>query len=70
MARSILDSKRITKEEADYREPSERESDATEKREDDGDCDDCTMFRKPDRCTLVIGKISPEGVCKYFERKK
>lgn len=32
-------------------------------------CDKCTMFRAPDKCTLVQGKISPAGWSKYFERK-
>src|SRR6516165_9540062 len=30
-------------------------------------CDGCTMFREPDRCTLVRGEISPNGHCRFFE---
>lgn len=29
----------------------------------------CTMFRSPDSCTAVTGKISPKGLCNYFKRK-
>jgi hypothetical protein len=36
----------------------------------DQQCDKCTMWRTPDRCSLVDGKISPQGWCKYFEAKK
>lgn len=66
--RSVVQSKRITKDEADYKGPRERAQ--ANEREPDRDCDDCTMFQKPSRCSLVIGHIDPEGVCKYFERKK
>ncbi|HEV2303159.1 MAG TPA: NUDIX domain-containing protein [Stellaceae bacterium] len=38
--------------------------------EDEKRCEVCTMFRAPDRCTLVEGEISPEGVCDYFEPRK
>lgn len=33
-------------------------------------CRFCTMFKPPKECTAVFGIISPDGVCKYFERKK
>ena len=33
-------------------------------------CGLCSMFVKPNRCTLVKGNISHMGWCKYFERKK
>lgn len=33
-------------------------------------CSLCTMFRAPESCTLVDGKISPKGWCRYFEAKK
>jgi len=33
-------------------------------------CSRCNMFRKPDSCTLVVGKISPGGWCRYWERKE
>lgn len=32
-------------------------------------CNKCTMFRRPNSCTLVIGYILPQGWCKHFERK-
>jgi len=32
-------------------------------------CEICTMFRKPDQCTAVKGKISPTALCDYFKRK-
>ena len=30
-------------------------------------CSDCSMFRPPRACTLVIGSISPSGHCRYWE---
>jgi hypothetical protein len=33
-------------------------------------CEDCTMWREPNGCTAVEGKISPEGWCSYFEEKE
>lgn len=33
-------------------------------------CKECTMFRKPNACTLVQGNISPEGWCNHYEAKK
>lgn len=32
-------------------------------------CAVCTMFRAPDSCTSVEGKISPHGWCRFFEAK-
>jgi 8-oxo-dGTP pyrophosphatase MutT (NUDIX family) len=32
-------------------------------------CKLCTMFRKPDRCTAVAGKISPLGHCRFYRPK-
>ena len=33
-------------------------------------CRACSMFRDPQSCTLVIGKISPHGYCQHWEPKK
>jgi hypothetical protein len=33
-------------------------------------CEGCSMFRKPGSCTLVDGKISRHGWCRYWERKE
>ena len=33
-------------------------------------CWNCTMFRQPATCTLVMGDISPNGWCRYHEAKK
>jgi hypothetical protein len=33
-------------------------------------CEDCTMWREPNGCTAVEGKISPKGWCSYFEEKE
>lgn len=33
-------------------------------------CEDCTMWREPNKCTAVEGVISPEGWCSYFEEKE
>ena len=48
-----------TKEEANYRMGDETAS-----------CAQCTMFRQPESCTEVAGKISPDGLCDYFEPKQ
>jgi len=32
-------------------------------------CKACSMFRSPASCTLVKGIISPQGHCKYWEKK-
>jgi len=49
---------KISKSEADYIEPAKKEH-----------CEDCTMFRLPARCTLVLGEISINGHCRYFKLK-
>ncbi len=33
-------------------------------------CQICTMFRSPHSCTAVAGEISPQGYCRYFEKRK
>lgn len=33
-------------------------------------CGICTMFRHPDSCTAVVGKIRWMDTCKLFERRK
>lgn len=34
-------------------------------------CGICTMFRKPDQCTAVQGKVNANiGICKFFEKRK
>lgn len=32
-------------------------------------CSGCTMFRAPESCTAVVGTISPDGWCKFYEAK-
>lgn len=32
-------------------------------------CSRCSMFEPPKGCSTVAGDISPDGWCKYFERK-
>lgn len=32
-------------------------------------CKGCTMFREPDKCTLVAGKIAPQGYCVHYDSK-
>ena len=39
-------------------------------RKPDERCAICTMFRAPQSCTAVEGKIAAAGWCRYFERKK
>ncbi len=51
---------KITKADAGYVEPSAI----------DEKCRDCSMFRAPETCTLVVGVISPSGWCRHFDRKK
>ena len=48
--------KMVTKKEVQYVEQSKLQK-----------CKDCSMFRKPDKCTLVEGEIYPNGHCKYFQ---
>jgi len=31
-------------------------------------CANCSMYVEPNRCTLVKGPISPQGLCNYFQR--
>lgn len=31
-------------------------------------CDNCTMWRPPESCTAVKGKIEADAVCDYFKR--
>jgi len=33
-------------------------------------CSNCTMWRPPNACTSVKGKISPEGWCKWYKKVK
>lgn len=33
-------------------------------------CNQCTMWREPNQCTAVRGKIAADGWCKYYEKKK
>jgi hypothetical protein len=33
------------------------------------ECGDCSMFRRPNTCTLVKGHISSEGTCNHFAKK-
>jgi hypothetical protein len=33
-------------------------------------CAGCSMFRRPQRCTLVSGVIRAPGWCKYWDGKK
>jgi len=49
----------LTKDTARYREF------ATETKQ----CQTCTMFRVPDKCTLVQGHISRTGTCDHYKRK-
>jgi len=34
----------------------------------DRQCADCSMFRQPNSCTAVTGKIYPDDVCNLFKR--
>lgn len=54
-AAGVVD-KKITKEEANYHERSI----------DMMRCKGCMMFKKPNRCDLVIGDINPEGWCEHY----
>jgi len=33
-------------------------------------CDQCTMWRPPNKCSAVAGIISPNGWCSYYKRSK
>jgi high potential iron-sulfur protein len=35
----------------------------------DQQCSNCSLFQEPDACTLVDGKISPAGWCKFWVKK-
>ncbi len=35
----------------------------------DQQCSNCSLFQEPDACTLVDGKISPSGWCKFWVKK-
>jgi hypothetical protein len=48
----------VTKADADYRRGDAEEN-----------CGRCTMFRPPNSCTLVHGKIKASDVCDYFKAK-
>ena len=32
-------------------------------------CARCEMFRAPDQCTAVEGRISPQGWCRFYEQR-
>ena len=32
-------------------------------------CGICRHFEKPDGCAIVAGKISPDGGCRFFQKK-
>lgn len=32
-------------------------------------CGNCSMFRTPKSCTLVMGDIDPHGYCRFWEKK-
>lgn len=33
-------------------------------------CSNCNMWRPPNSCTSVLGKISPDGWCKWYARDR
>jgi hypothetical protein len=33
-------------------------------------CSNCNMWREPNGCTSVKGKISPDGWCKWYARNR
>jgi hypothetical protein len=51
--------KRVTKDAADYGRGMKS-----------AHCAICKHFEAPDRCEIVIGKISPKGWCHFFFAKK
>ena len=57
-AEYIAQGARATKAAAHYRDGAETKH-----------CAICTMFRAPDTCTAVKGKISPQALCDYFEQR-
>jgi hypothetical protein len=50
--------KRVTKDAADYGRGMKS-----------AHCAICKHFEAPDRCEIVIGKISPSGWCHFFAKK-
>ena len=38
-----------------------------DKPKDIQNCASCAQFQAPDRCKVVIGKVSPDGWCRLFE---
>lgn len=36
---------------------------------DGSTCSSCALFKAPDACTLVDGKISPNGWCRFYAKK-
>lgn len=51
--------RKITKDAANYQQKSTRRH-----------CEDCSMFRAPSECTLVIGHIARFGTCRFWDRKR
>jgi high potential iron-sulfur protein len=35
----------------------------------DQQCSNCSLFQEPEGCTLVDGKVSPAGWCKFWVKK-
>jgi hypothetical protein len=33
-------------------------------------CDECTMWRAPNKCSAVAGDIKPEGYCDWWKKSK
>jgi hypothetical protein len=33
-------------------------------------CDQCTMWRPPNKCSAVAGDIKPQAWCKWWKRSK
>ena len=38
-----------------------------DKPKDIQNCASCAQFKAPDKCKVVIGKVSPDGWCRLFE---
>lgn len=54
----FLSEEKASKEEADYQAHPH-----------DGQvCENCTMWRAPNKCTAVAGDISRHGWCKWYKR--
>jgi hypothetical protein len=56
----ILSEQKDSKEEAGYQD----------KPNNGQKCEDCTMWRPPNKCSAVAGEISPKGWCDYFRKSK